>query len=169
MKIATAFGASKASPSTKEYRDGIKIGRFLSQKGYIVKCGGYQGLMEAVSRGVKEEGGVCIGITLERFDSFRPKNPYLSKRVSCSNLFERLQLLIEETTLFIVQKGNIGTLNELFMVWAIKYAKLGDFRICLLSEDFEELKHSLFIEKEQLELVEFYKDADDFIIRNPNL
>ncbi|WP_200762961.1 LOG family protein [Nitrosophilus alvini] len=169
MKFATAFGASKASPDSKEYNDGIKIGRFLSKKGYVVKCGGYQGLMEAVSRGVKEEGGICIGITLKKFDSIRPQNPYLSKRVSCNSLFERLQFLIEDTSLFIVQNGSIGTLNELFMVWAIKYGNLSDFRICLVSENYEELKHSSFIKKEQLDLLEFYKDADDFIIRNPDL
>ena len=71
MKFATTFGASQVDDE-KLYLEGVELGKFLAQKGYIVKCGGYGGLMEAVSRGVREVGGEVIGLTLKYFDEIRP-------------------------------------------------------------------------------------------------
>jgi uncharacterized protein (TIGR00725 family) len=161
MKIATTFGASKVDDE-KLYLEGIELGKFLAQKGYIVKCGGYGGLMEAVSKGVREAGGEVIGITLKYFDEIRPKNPYLTKRIQAKDLFERLKLLIKDSELFVVQKGSIGTLNELFMVWALKYGLGLDFRICVIGDVYEELKNCAFIPKERLGEIEIYKNLDEF-------
>ena len=161
MKIATTFGASKVEDPTL-YQEGVELGKFLASKGYVVKCGGYGGLMEAVSRGVKEAGGEVIGITLKDFDIIRPKNPYLDKRIQAKDLFERLKLLIEGSELFVAQKGSIGTLNEIFMVWALKYGLGKNFRICLIGGDYEEFKNLSFIPKERLEEIEIYKSLDEF-------
>ncbi len=163
MKIATTFGASKASPKSFEYQEGIELGKLLASLGYVVKCGGYGGLMEAVSRGVKEAGGECIGITLEQFESLRPQNPYLTKKIVAKDLFERLKLLIEGSELFIAQKGSIGTLNEIFMVAALKYGGLmPDIRICLLGKEYQ--KFNCF-DKNFLNVVEFYDSLDQLAQR----
>jgi len=159
MKIATTFGASEVI-NKEIYNEGVELGKFLAQNGYIVKCGGYGGLMEAVSRGVREANGEVIGITLKDFDEIRPKNPYLTKRIQAKDLFERLKLLIEGSNLFIVQKGSIGTFNELFMVWALKYGLKRDFRICLIG--YEELKNCTFIPQERFKEIEVYKNLDEF-------
>lgn len=140
MKVATTFGASKIEKSSKFYEEGIELGKLLAQKGYVVKCGGYGGLMEAVSLGVHEAGGECIGIGLEQFDRLRPKNPYLSKKIIAKTLYERLELLIEGSELFIAQYGSIGTLNEIFMVLALKYGGIKPgVRMILLGEYYKEL------------------------------
>ncbi len=137
MRFATTFGASRIDPRSKEYQEGIELGRFLAKNGYVVKCGGYGGLMEAVSRGVYEAGGECIGIGLKAFDLYRPPNPYLSKKIVAKTLYERLELLIEGSELFVAQKGSVGTLNEIFMVAALKYGGLKpDIRIVLLGEEY---------------------------------
>ena len=159
MKIATTFGASEVI-NKEIYNEGVELGKFLAQNGYSVKCGGYGGLMEAVSRGVREANGEVIGITLKDFDEIRPKNPYLTKKIQAKDLFERLKLLIEGSKLFIVQKGSIGTLNELFMVWALKYGLKRDFRICLIG--YEELKNCTFIPQQRLKEIEIYKNLDEF-------
>ena len=161
MKIATTFGASRVD-GLKLYEEGVELGKFLASRGYIVKCGGYGGLMEAVSKGVREAGGEVIGITLKYFDEIRPKNPYLSKRIQAKDLFERLKLLIEGSELFVVQKGSIGTLNELFMVWALKYGMGLDFRICVIGDVYNELKSCAFIPKERLGDIEIYKSLNEF-------
>ncbi len=159
MKFATTFGASKVEDE-KLYKEGIELGKFLAKKGYIVKCGGYGGLMEAVSKGVREAGGEVIGITLKQFENIRDKNPYLTKKIVANDLYERLKLLIEGSEVFIVQKGSIGTLNELFMVWALKYGLGYDIRICLIG--YESLKNCDFIPKERLNDIEIYKNLDEF-------
>ena len=68
QKVATVFGGSELGPETNEYQSGIKLGKFLAAQGYIVKCGGYYGLMEATAKGVAKAGGTCIGITNASFD-----------------------------------------------------------------------------------------------------
>ena len=160
MRFATTFGASKAEPSDKEYKEGIELGKFLALSGFVVKCGGYGGLMEAVSKGVASVGGKCIGIGLEEFDRFRPKNPYLSKKIVAKTLYERLELLIEGSELFVAQKGSIGTLNEIFMVAALKYSGLQpNIRIALIGKEYQEFN---CFDANFKAVVEFYDSLEDF-------
>ncbi|ACM92114.1 DapE downstream ORF 2 [Nautilia profundicola AmH] len=161
MKIVTTFGASRVDDA-ELYDEGVELGRFLAENGFTVKCGGYGGLMEAVSKGVKEGGGEVIGITLEYFDEIRPKNPYLTKRIPTKDLFERLKKLIEDSGMFIAQTGSIGTLNEIFMVWALKYGLGLDFRICLIGKIYEEFNNCTFIPKERLKDIEIYENLEVF-------
>lgn len=140
MAVATTFGASKIDRDAPEFAEGVALGKLLAQRGYIVKCGGYDGLMGAVSLGVKEAGGECIGVTLEAFDRMRPQNPNLTRKIVAKSLYERLELLIEGSDLFIAQKGSVGTLNEIFMVAALKYGGLRpDMRIILLGKHYRTL------------------------------
>ena len=53
-------GASLASPELIAQAE--ELGELLAERGCVVVCGGREGVMEAVARGVKEKGGVCIGI-----------------------------------------------------------------------------------------------------------
>ncbi len=161
MKYATTFGSS-TSVDDKLYSEGVELGKFLAGLGYTVKCGGYLGLMEAVSRGVREAGGKVIGICLEAFEALRQNNPYLTEKIVARDLFERLKLLIEGSELFVVQKGSIGTLNELFMVWALKYSLGFKFRIALIGEHYNELKECQFIDPHTLAHLEFYSTLEEF-------
>jgi len=154
MRFATTFGASKIDLKSKEYREGVELGRFLVSLGYGVKCGGYGGVMEAVSLGVKEAGGVCIGIALEAFERYRPPNPNLTKKIVAKSLYERLELLIEGSELFIAQKGSVGTMNEIFMVAALKYSGLKpNIRIVLLGKEY---KNYNCFDENFLKVVEIY-------------
>jgi len=114
MKIATTFGASTAHRNSIEYKEGVKIGSFLAKKGFIVKCGGYGGLMEAISKGVRKENGECIGVLLEKFEKHRNKNPFLTKRVVCKTLYERIEKLIEGTFKVLFKKEALGLLTNYF-------------------------------------------------------
>ncbi len=160
MRVATTFGASRIERDSKYYQEGVELGKLLAQKGYMVKCGGYGGLMEAVSRGVFEAGGRCIGIGLELFDRLRPKNPYLSKKIVAKTLYERLELLIEGSELFIAQYGSIGTLNEIFMVLALKYGGIRpNLRMILLGDYYKELTKCF--DTNFLKNVEIYSDLEE--------
>ncbi len=161
MKYATTFGASKIYDEDS-YNEGVELGKFLAEEGYIVKCGGYLGLMEAVSKGVNEAGGKIIGIGLRQFESERTVNGYLREKIIAKDLFDRLRLLTKDSELFVVQSGSIGTLNELFMVWALKYSLGWQFRVCLIGKQYESVKICDFIPKSELHHLEFYNTLDEF-------
>lgn len=165
QKFATTFGSSTIENHEKEYREGIAIGRFLAENGYTVKCGGYQGLMEAVAKGAREAGGKSVGMALDFFEGYRPANPYLTEKIVASDLYGRLQNLIEDSELFIVQKGSLGTLNELLLVWTMCYIGiLQNIRICLIGKEWKSIKKlELPIDPRLFEILEFYDDADDFM------
>ncbi len=167
MKTATTFGASKIDKKSPYYKEGIELGKLLAKKGYRVKCGGYGGLMEAVSKGVYEAGGECIGVGLEYFDALRPKNPYLSKKILAKDLYERLRLLIEGSELFIAQYGSIGTLNEIFMVLALKYGGIKpNIRIILLGDIYKKMAGCEFLDenfRKNVEICSNLKELEDKI------
>lgn len=110
MKIATFFRAARIDKKSEEYLDTIKIGTILAEKGYKVRNGGYGGLMEAVSIGSKN----AEGITCSSF-GFTTGNSYLTNCIVAKDVYDRLRLLINESDVFIVQVGGIGTLSELFL------------------------------------------------------
>lgn len=113
-KYATLFGGGYNNTETKEYKETILIGELLAQNDYIVKNGGYRGLMEAVSKGATSKDGVAYGFTCSTFPSTKG-NEFLTKTIVCDDLYDRLRCLIRGTDLFIVQRGSIGTLAELFL------------------------------------------------------
>lgn len=115
MKYATFFGGAKNDTTTREYLDSILIGELLAAQNYIVKCGGYRGLMEAVSKGVKNSNGNVIGYTCKTYKSIIG-NEFLTETVVCENIYDRLKKLIEGSQIFIAQSGGIGTLSELSLV-----------------------------------------------------
>ena len=79
-KVAAVFGGGARVTDTKEYLDTVAIGRILAENGYWVKCGGYYGIMEAVSKGVSEVGGTVSGITCKTFPS-AVGNKYLTETI----------------------------------------------------------------------------------------
>ncbi|MFK7814257.1 MAG: LOG family protein [Maribacter sp.] len=114
LKHAALFGGSGNNTESKEYLETIRIGSFLAKQGYIVKNGGYGGMMEAVSKGAVQSGGKSIGVTCKQVGS-SDGNKYLSETIVTEKLFDRLKILLEGTSVFIVQRGGIGTLSEVFL------------------------------------------------------
>ncbi len=59
----SVIGASRASDELAAKAE--RLGELLAQRGVVVVCGGREGVMEAVARGVRRAGGVSIGILPE--------------------------------------------------------------------------------------------------------
>ena len=125
-KTITIFGSSLPKQGEKEYEDAYLIGKRLGEKGYNVCSGGFQGIMDAVSKGAKEAGGEAIGITVPLFGAQSSK--YLTKEIQCNTLFERLDSLIAIADGFIILPGGTGTLLELSLVWEMMNKKLSDIK-----------------------------------------
>ena len=62
-KYATLFGGALDITDTTEYLDTICIGHILAEKGYVVKNGGYGGMMEFIKRTTVAMGEMVKKVT----------------------------------------------------------------------------------------------------------
>ncbi len=119
MTSVTIFGGSRVQPDSAEYLAAQELGRALAERGFSVVTGGYNGVMEAVSRGAKEAGGHVIGVTVDviarNFE--RSPNAFVDQEVRTAALLERIDKLVELGAAYIVLPGGAGTLAELGVVW----------------------------------------------------
>lgn len=163
MKFVSIFGSSKSQEGDFEYKRAYKLGYELAKRGYIIKCGAYQGVMEACAKGSFDAKGEAIGEALEFFEDKRVPNPYLTKKIVHKDLFDRLRGLMSESKLFIVLDGSLGTLNELILIWTIAYIEnRRDIRIAILSNKFDVIKN-LPIDSKLFEYIEFFDSEDEFL------
>lgn len=114
IKYVTLFGGAMNITDSPEYVDTIAIGKLLGEKGYVVKSGGYGGMMEAVSKGASEAGATVLGYTCGTFRSTQG-NQYLTHNTVAKDIYDRLRYLISDSELLIFQKGGVGTFAELFL------------------------------------------------------
>jgi uncharacterized protein (TIGR00725 family) len=115
MKSITVFGSAMPSRGDAEYETAYNLGKLLAANEFNVVNGGYFGIMEAVSKGVTENGGFATGITLSYIK--RKPNGFLNRVISCDNLFERINKLIELGDAYVILQGGTGTMLEFAAVW----------------------------------------------------
>jgi uncharacterized protein (TIGR00730 family) len=127
-----------------------ELGAGLARAGFGLVTGGYGGVMEAASRGAREEQGSTVGVVSDAFPRRRP-NRYLSRTISTPDLYRRQQELIERARGYVVMQGRAGTLSELALVWALQRAGcLGRRPVVLLGGYWQDLLR-LLTEKQSLE------------------
>jgi uncharacterized protein (TIGR00730 family) len=117
--LIAVFGSSTITPAHPTWPVALELGRALALAGADVMTGGYGGVMEACSRGAHEAGGHVVGVTVELFERRGPANRWVKERVHTPRLYDRLQLLVDRASGFVVLPGSIGTLTELFLVWTL--------------------------------------------------
>jgi uncharacterized protein (TIGR00730 family) len=113
------FGSSTASRDSTHYRQARALGEALARRGAIVRCGGYDGVMEAVASGARDGGGKVVGCTLAWFREDRSPNSQLTEISEADDLADRIANLLAGTRAAIVLHGGVGTMNELFWVWTM--------------------------------------------------
>jgi uncharacterized protein (TIGR00725 family) len=86
-------------------------GRALAQEGYRVICGGLGGVMEAVCRGVREGGGLSIGILPG--DDTQEANVYVDIPVATGMGIGRNIIIIRSADVVLAVGGSYGTLSEI--------------------------------------------------------
>ncbi len=106
--------------------DAYHLGRFLGTLGAIVVCGGLGGVMEAVSRGVHETGGLAVGL-LPGEDP-EDANPFVQVPLATGLGHFRNYLVVAAGQLVIAVGESAGTLSEATMartlgkpVWALHW------------------------------------------------
>ncbi len=88
----------------------VEVGRELARRGAVVICGGLTGVMEAVARGVREEGGISLGILPGPDRALA--NPYLTYSLPTNLGHARNILIAHAADAVIAIDGGYGTISE---------------------------------------------------------
>ena len=128
MKHITVFGSSRCVEGDQEYSFAESVGNMLGKLGHNVATGGYQGTMEAVSKGALNQGVTVSGVTVPSLFSEnsekgfeRRPNIYVNNEIKAESLSNRIHFLLQDSKAIIVLPGKIGTLTELFVAWNSNY------------------------------------------------
>ena len=86
------------------------IGEGLAMRGYVVVCGGREGVMEAVCRGAAARGGIAVGLTPDTDAALA--NPYAAI-VLATGIGEARNAIIARASFCLIAIGDShGTLSE---------------------------------------------------------
>ena len=107
--IIAVIGAG--SPTRRGAELAEEVGRELARRGVIVACGGLGGVMEAVCRGAKAEGGTTIGILPG--DEPGEGNAYVDIPIVTGIGFARNVIVVKTGRAVIAVDGAYGTLSEI--------------------------------------------------------
>ncbi len=173
-KFVTVFGSSIPKLGDDEYETAYRLGKKLGENGLNVCSGGFNGIMDAVSKGAAEKGAEAVGVTLDIYN-LTPSR-YLTKQISTNTLFERLKNLIEIGDAYIVLQGGTGTMLELALVWEYMNKNMIEEKpvAChskLWNVIVEIMEKQIAKEKRKTGLVKCFDDIDEcagFIITNLN-
>ena len=88
-----------------------EVGRELARRDIMVVCGGLSGIMEAVCRGAKAEGGTTIGILPGR--AAADANSYVDIPIVTSMGYSRNVIVVHTGAAVIAVGGAFGTLSEI--------------------------------------------------------
>jgi uncharacterized protein (TIGR00730 family) len=149
MTSVTVFGGSRVEPDSDEYLSAQELGRALAERGFSVVTGGYNGVMEAVSRGAHQAGGHVIGVTVDIIakNPDRVPNSFVVQEVRTAALLERIDKLVELGAAYVVLPGGAGTLAELGVVWNLALlGALEDKPIVVVGTGWERVLRTMIAE-----------------------
>lgn len=111
------IGSSKATKM--EEKLAYELGGEIAKAGYILVCGGKEGIMEAACKGAKENGGMTVGIIPDEIPE--GGNKYLDIVIPTGIGFARNYIVQNSGFVIIMIGGGFGTLSELG--YALRFGK----------------------------------------------
>ncbi|WP_457621161.1 TIGR00725 family protein [Persephonella sp.] len=123
MRQISVIGGSQVSSSSDEYSFAYRLGKLLGKRGYTVVCGGRTGIMEAVCKGVKESGGITVGI-MPSYDGHEA-NPYIDIKINTGMSWNRNPIVVASGDPVVAIGGNYGTLSEIAYAFILGKRVLG--------------------------------------------
>jgi len=108
-RVISVIGGSRCTTETGKAAQ--EIGKNIAKLGLILACGGLGGVMEAVAKGAKENGGTTIGILPG--DNKKDANPYIDIAIPTGLGLARNTLVVRVADLIIALPGEYGTLSEI--------------------------------------------------------
>ena len=117
----SVFGGRDITPEV--YEDTLEIGRKLADEGYLVFCGGGAGVMEAIAKGVHDEGGIVVGVL--KGQDLEEGNKYLTVPIATGIGIARNAILAYNCDAAIAISGQYGTLSEIAYAFQLKKPVIG--------------------------------------------
>lgn len=118
IRVAVIGGSR---PGRQAVEAAVEVGRLIARAGAVVVCGGLGGVMEAASRGAREEGGLVVGILPG--GSPADANPWVDVPIATGLGYTRNALVVMNADAVIAIDGEYGTLSE------IAYGKIHGKRV----------------------------------------
>ena len=119
------FLSSKEQVTDEIKRSIVEFGRWIGQERKTLVYGGSRcGMMEELSRTVKENGGRVYGIVPQSLIDSNLVSENIDVEFRCVDLTDRKSIMMRESDAFVVLPGGIGTLDELFTVLAAHTFKM---------------------------------------------
>jgi len=147
MRQVSVIGSSNASK--EEYEFAYRLGKELAKRKLVVVCGGRTGVMEAVCKGAKEEGGLTVGI-MPSYDG-NEANPYVDLKINTGLNWNRNPIVVASGEMVLAVGGNYGTLSE------IAYALiLGKYVVGYKTHKVEGVEHVDSLEEMLKKVDEFF-------------
>lgn len=109
FRIIGVIGSSRAEPDILALAE--EVGREIARSGAAVVCGGLTGVMEAVCKGARKEGGLTIGIIPS--DNKEDANSYVQIPIVTGMGMGRNVMLVKSADAVIAVGGEYGTLSEI--------------------------------------------------------
>ena len=115
------FGAASDRLEGAYFTLAEELGRSMARRGHtLVFGGGATGLMGALARGVRAEGGERIGIAPRFFDMPGVLYKECTERIFTETMAERKSLMEDMAEAFIAVPGGIGTYEEFLEVLTLR-------------------------------------------------
>lgn len=117
-KLIAIFGPAECLAGERLFDDAERLGLLLAEAGFAIVTGGYDGVMEASSKGASQAGGSVIGITADvYYAKGREANPYLTREIRVKSATDRLMELLDLPDAWCAIGNSTGTLAEVAMAW----------------------------------------------------
>ncbi len=114
-RIVSVCGGSRCTQDDPDYQTAHELGAALASAGFAVATGGYDGTMEAVSRGAHSAGGHVIGVLAKVFST--TANSWVRESILVPRWEDRLMKIISLGDAYIACPGGTGTLVDLAVAW----------------------------------------------------
>jgi len=143
-KIISVIGGRRVEK--RLLREAEKVGRLIARKGCVVVCGGLSGVMEAVSKGAKAEGGLTVGILPHEHK--RNANKYIDIPVATGLGIGRNVIIARTADAVIAVGGEYGTLSEIAFALQMEKPVVGietwDIRGIIRADNAEDAVRKVF-------------------------
>ena len=117
----TVYGAASKEISKEMIKKNEELGKLIVRRGHgVVFGGGANGMMGAVARGVRAEGGELIGIAPRFFSADGVLFEDCTELIRTDTMRERKKILEDLADGFIITPGGIGTFDELFEILTLR-------------------------------------------------
>src|SRR5580704_18399660 len=104
---AVVYGSYRATIGSREYSQGVELGKRLAERDWVSCTGGDAGVMEAVLEGASRQGGQTVGILTKYFDFIELEpNPWVKAAIIADGLMDRMFAFYRLGDVFVVFPGS---------------------------------------------------------------